>query len=464
VTRSVNDVGRGTQAGLRCGLISYSIHVKSVRSTSIHAPDCLSDFTITDYILAVPLAVEGHVVNRKPIFDAVRTMLGRGFSQEEVDALDFACDLAEAVRNPAEPVVPRRPVAAPPPTAAPAIHVLGSLSEEFESGNRGPETVSGGVNDPGGVSYGVYQLASKTGTCAAFVKVEGKPWAGDFASAKPGSAEFTGAWKSIAQREPGAFRKAQHAFIERTHHRPVIAAVGDRKGLDLDVRPSAVRDVAWSCAVQHSGAPDILIEAIDVVDRDTDRGDPGYDRRLIEAIYAARIAYVLRVAANPKLSAGESKQLVSITRNRYPKERANALTMLDGAAPPVPTPRPQPNGAMVDGRAIAAANGVEVKSEGVKIDALHPKMVDVIVAVADVARSLALPRPVITSGNDSKHMDGSLHFKNRALDFRGNNIKVAVGQKFGSAVADRLGNDYDVAFETFMNPANNHLHVEFDPR
>ena len=34
-------------------------------------------------------------MNRKPIFDAVREMLGRGFTQSEVDRLDEACDLAE---------------------------------------------------------------------------------------------------------------------------------------------------------------------------------------------------------------------------------------------------------------------------------------------------------------------------------------------------------------------------------
>jgi len=34
-------------------------------------------------------------MNRKPIFDAVRKMLGRGFKPNEVDALDAACELAE---------------------------------------------------------------------------------------------------------------------------------------------------------------------------------------------------------------------------------------------------------------------------------------------------------------------------------------------------------------------------------
>jgi lysozyme len=34
-------------------------------------------------------------MNRKPIFDAVRKMLGRGFKQAEVDALDAACEATE---------------------------------------------------------------------------------------------------------------------------------------------------------------------------------------------------------------------------------------------------------------------------------------------------------------------------------------------------------------------------------
>ena len=36
------------------------------------------------------------MINRKPVFDAVRTMLGRGFTKEEVGQLDAAIDLAEA--------------------------------------------------------------------------------------------------------------------------------------------------------------------------------------------------------------------------------------------------------------------------------------------------------------------------------------------------------------------------------
>ena len=44
-----------------------------------------------------------------------------------------------------------------PPAAAPS---LGQLSEKYETGRRGPGTVSGGQGDAGGVSYGSYQMTS----------------------------------------------------------------------------------------------------------------------------------------------------------------------------------------------------------------------------------------------------------------------------------------------------------------
>ncbi len=126
-------------------------------------------------------------------------------------------------------------------------------------------------------------------------------------------------------------------------------------------------------------------------------------------------------------------------------------------------PAPAPSGPF-DGRVVAAEVGVAIKSDRVDIDSLHPAMDPVIRAVATAADRLGLPQPVITSGNDSRHMDGSLHYQDRALDFRGNNITDAQGVALRDAVRDILGPDYDVLFETFAgNPANDHLHVEYDP-
>ena len=66
----------------------------------------------------------------------------------------------------------------------------------------------------------------------------------------------------------------------------------------------------------------------------------------------------------------------------------------------------------------------------------------------------------ITSGNDSKHMPGSLHYLNRAFDIRTFNIVggVKIAQEWVTKVKLALGDDYDVILE------KDHIHVEFQPK
>lgn len=281
---------------------------------------------------ACDLALASSPFDRKPIFDAVRTMLGRGFNVAEVNALDAALDRALASGKPADgaadkPPAPDIPAGPPAAPVGAGKHRLGSLSEVYESAKEGPGAVSKGTNDPGGVSYGVYQLSSKAGTLTRFMENEGKKWAPEFGGVAPGGAQFSATWKQIAEREPDDFRAAQHAFIERTHYRRATTAVQEAKGLDLDSRHDAIRDATWSVSVQHGGAVKILNAAIDAADRKAARTDAGYDRQLAESIYKARTDYVLKVAGNPNLSAGERNQLISITQNRFPSELAACLKM-----------------------------------------------------------------------------------------------------------------------------------------
>mgnify|MGYP001593379548 CR=1 FL=1 len=63
---------------------------------------------------------------------------------------------------------------------------------------------------------------------------------------------------------------------------------------------------------------------------------------------------------------------------------------------------------------------------------------------------------VITSANDGKHGDKTLHHKGLALDLRtwtlnGREMQVAASLK------KALGDDYDVVLE------KDHIHVEYDP-
>lgn len=252
--------------------------------------------------------MSGSAISRKPVFDAVRSVIGRSFTQAEVVLIDRALDRFVA----SEEGEPR----------------LGALSERFETGGRGPGTVSSGQGDPGGVSYGCYQLSSKAGTVAEFMRTEGADWKRDFGGARPGSARFSAAWKAIAAREPEDFADAQHRFIRRTHYQPAVEAVRRETGLDCDKRHPAVRDAVWSTAVQHGRAARILTAAVAAADARHARGNYAYDRALVEAIYAERTAYVQAIAAHS--AGGTRRTLQSVVQNRYLAERAAALDMFKG--------------------------------------------------------------------------------------------------------------------------------------
>jgi hypothetical protein len=220
---------------------------------------------------------------------------------------------------------PAAPDAPAPNDGAPA-HRLGSLSERYESGGRGPGTVSSGRGDPGGVSYGTYQLASKTGTMTAFLAGEGAPWSAQLGEAAPGTDAFTKVWKAIAAKEPDTFGDAQHAFIQRTHYGPAVSQVLKNAKLDLDQRCDALRDACWSVAVQHGGAAAILTQAVRSALASAKPDEPGFDRILINAIYAERDRYVRGVARDKP--ADQKAQLIGICDTRYPDELKRCLAML----------------------------------------------------------------------------------------------------------------------------------------
>ena len=121
-------------------------------------------------------------------------------------------------------------------------------------------------------------------------------------------------------------------------------------------------------------------------------------------------------------------------------------------------------GGTLDATPFAQQQGVSIKP-GTNIRNLDPAIVPAISAVATGSHSLGLTAPTITSGRDRKHHAHSLHPAGDALDFRGNNLSITQGNALARNVQATLGRNYDVVFETFPNdPANNHLHAEYDPK
>ena len=220
---------------------------------------------------------------------------------------------------------PASPVAAAAGALGEALaELLGALSAKYETGGRGPGTVSTGAGDRGGVSYGSYQMASKLGVATRFVKQDNFPWLTDFQNLVAGTAAFTACWKRIAKNETDAFQNAQHDFIKKTHYDLLVAKIISDDGLDVNSRCHALKDVVWSTAVQHGGATTIVHKALAKVK--CEKTDPSFDELLIRAIYAERgrtkpdgsLAYFSR--NSPNVQKGVA--------NRFKNELNDALAML----------------------------------------------------------------------------------------------------------------------------------------
>jgi murein DD-endopeptidase MepM/ murein hydrolase activator NlpD len=229
--------------------------------------------------------------------------------------------------KPAPVPVPTTPV---PTTSSPGAlgtalaEALGTLSAKYETGGRGPGTVSSGAGDPGGVSYGSYQMATKMGTATKFVTQAGFRWAANFQNLNAGTPDFTAMWKKIAAQEPETFQDAQHTYIKKTHYDLLATKILTDDSLDVNTRSRAVQDVVWSTAVQHGGATPIVHRAC--ANLSCAQTDPKYDELLIRAIYAERgrkkpdgnLAYFSK--SSPNVQAGVS--------NRFKNELQDALAML----------------------------------------------------------------------------------------------------------------------------------------
>ena len=123
---------------------------------------------------------------------------------------------------------------------------------------------------------------------------------------------------------------------------------------------------------------------------------------------------------------------------------------------------------MLTALAVTVATGCLVMmpdlclKDGVRITGGHfePEIVRILDAARETAPMMERGTIWITSANDSRHHDDSLHYKDRAFDIRIFNIIGDVHREakdWAVRLQEALGPDYDVIYES------NHIHVEFDP-
>lgn len=165
---------------------------------------------------------------------------------------------------------------------------LGQTSAQYESGGRGPGTISTGRGDKGGVSYGAYQLSSAEGTVQEYLA--SSRYGASFDGLVPVTDAFNERWRELARTDP-AFGRDQHLFVGRSHYEQQLSRLASN-GLDLSGRGNAVQDMVWSTSVQYRGLTSRIVE------RGLEEKFPkGYvlgdvsDREIIEAVQDYKVAH-----------------------------------------------------------------------------------------------------------------------------------------------------------------------------
>lgn len=198
---------------------------------------------------------------------------------------------------------------------------LGSLSVIWESGKRGPGTVSLGTRDPGGTSYGIYQLSHKHGYLDDFFSQEGAEFKSLFGNLKPGTDIFNKVWKQLGECSPKEFRRAQHEYIKRSHYKKYADRVRQQIGLDIENYSNVLKDVLWSTAVQHGPFNNIFKNALQ--SEDLSRLS---EKDIINKVYSERGRMVGSQLANfPRVGQSWKKSLIQ----RFKSEEMVALSRLD---------------------------------------------------------------------------------------------------------------------------------------
>lgn len=192
---------------------------------------------------------------------------------------------------------------------------LGYISETYES-NGDAGSISSGVGDAGGVSYGAFQFSSKMGSLADFViwlKGVHPTYHNQLNNAfiQDGytyGTNFNNAWKSIAQADFNGFYNLQHTFIRIKFYDVMINKLKN-SGVDYTSRLNsfAVRNMLWSIAVQHGQTGGFnLVSKSAAINNDINFIDSVYDER----------------SQVEKYFSTSSKEVQEAVRSRFVRERA----------------------------------------------------------------------------------------------------------------------------------------------
>lgn len=197
---------------------------------------------------------------------------------------------------------------------------LGELSAKYES-NGEPGTISTGIGDIGGKSYGAWQLASNMGSVDKFLnflKTNNAYYYNELSAAKQADGNtfgtnFDNTWRNIAKNDRNGFLELQRQYIKITYYDVSAASLLKNYNFNIEEHSWALKNVLWSTSVQHGANGAVNIFKTVGLDRS--------ERDLIIAIYDER-------SKVDKYFYSSSKEVQAAVKKRFENEKNDALKML----------------------------------------------------------------------------------------------------------------------------------------
>lgn len=192
-------------------------------------------------------------------------------------------------------------------------YAIGEIAVKYETSGRGPGFISDGDKwDPGGTSYGSYQLALTPGTLKGFLR-DGSTFAEKLAPFTPNTRSFNDEWHRLAAGDPEGFKQAQFDYVMKISFLPA-RRYADRLGWPDNL---AINSALFSCANQHGGWRKIMDDAN--VHKDDSVAV------IVNKFYDARARYIESLNS-PKMK----KIKANLIKNRTIDERKDVLSLVGG--------------------------------------------------------------------------------------------------------------------------------------
>lgn len=194
---------------------------------------------------------------------------------------------------------------------------LGVISAKYETGGYDGGKVSSGTGDYGGISYGLPQFSTTTGSADKFVNwlKQSIPKMGKyFGNSRAGSKEFSNAWKQVYSKYGDEFSNVQTSYAYDEFVKPLETLAKQRTGIDY-TRSDALKELLYSTAIQF-GSGTLGLSALGNVNSRMS------DEEIINASYDKKIANYKNFFRSSSADVQES------VRNRFINERNDVLSLL----------------------------------------------------------------------------------------------------------------------------------------